>query len=384
MGVLSMYDYVIRKEFICNLVYDVRNDIISLEDDISLFPNAKIIDFHCDNYLSAPTQVFAEVTDECQLSCRHCFNGNRRKDVSLSISDWEKIIDRLDECGIFRIRISGGEPFSRNDIINILKYIDTKPIRYSIYTNGLIVDQYINELKKLKNLVFIRVSIDGTPEINDAIRGKGTYNTAVRNILLLEKNNIPCQINFTIMNINYKVLGALSDQLKKQGVISQIHVGFAKIGGRAAENKEICFTDESIFEQQACEIRDCINSHDNIAEYVLLRPLYNKIYGNAIGCPGGRISAVIRANGIVSPCGFLADDEFNCGNIVETSMRDIWNHKNMDRVRNIGIRPECKKCKYLFKNCTGGCLANPYNYFGDLCERDINCATYKAFCKVKV
>lgn len=379
-----MYDYVIRKEFVGNLVYDVRRDVISLEDDLNSFTNAKIIDYHCGGYLSAPTQVFAEVTDECQLKCKHCFNGNRRKDDCLSIADWKRIIDRLDECGVFRIRFSGGEPFSRKDIIDILKYTDTKSIRYSVYTNGLTVDRHIDELQNLKNLACIRVSIDGTKKINDAIRGKGTYEKAVQNILLLEKYNIPCQINFTIMNIKYCSLGALSTQLKDQGVTSQIHVGFAKIGGRAVENKEICFTDENIFEQQACEIRDCISEHDNIAEYDLLRPLYNRIYGNAIGCPGGRISVVIRANGIVSPCGFLADDEFNCGNIVETSMIDIWHHKNMNRVRNIKVRPECSECKYLFKNCTGGCLANPYNYFGDLCGGDINCATYRAFCKVEV
>ena len=379
-----MYDYVIRKEFVGNLVYDVRRDTITLEDSTDRFTNVKFIDNLQPRYLSAPTQVFAEITDECQLECKHCFNGNRRHGAYLSIADWKLIIDRLEECGVFRVRISGGEPFCRKDVIDILKYLDLKPMRYSIYTNGLIVDQYVHELRSLKNLVCIRVSIDGTEEINDSIRGKGTYEKAVQNLLLLEGHNIPCQVNFTITRNNYKSLGELSEQLHKRGVVSQIHVGFIKIGGNATENMDICFTDEIAFEHQACEIRDCINSHDNIAEYILLRPLYNRIYGNAIGCPGGRISAVIRANGIVSPCGFLADNEFNCGSIVDFPLKQIWHHDNMDRVRNIKIRAECKKCKYLFKNCTGGCLANPYNYYGNLSGSDINCATYRAFCKVEI
>lgn len=58
------------------------------------------------------------------------------------------------------------------------------------------------------------------------------------------------------------------------GIQSKIHVGFLKTGGRAKGNLEMCFTDEKAFEKQAEEIRDCINSYDNIAEYVLLRPLY--------------------------------------------------------------------------------------------------------------
>lgn len=379
-----MYEYVVRKEFVGYLIFDVRKNEITLQDDYSQLKNIKFIDNYYDGYLSAPTQVFAEITDDCQLKCKHCFNGNRRGNAYLETSVWEKIIDRLDECGVFRIRISGGEPFLRKDIIEILKYIDTKSIRYSVYTNGLNVDQCIEELKGLKKLDCIRVSIDGTKEVNDYLRGDGTYDETIQTILHLEECGIPCEINFTIMEINYRSLGELSEQLKKLGIKSHIHVGFAKIGGRALENINLCFTDESKFEQQACEIRDCINSHENIAEYVLLRPLYNKIYGKAIGCPGGRISAVIRANGAVSPCGFLADDEFYCGSIVDTSMIDIWHHKNMDRVRKLKIRQECKECKFFFKNCTGGCLANPYNYFGDLNGRDINCATYRAFCKVEI
>lgn len=380
----NMYDYVIRKEFVGNLVYNVKEDDISLVDDINGYCNAKIIDNYCEGYLSAPTQVFAEVTDNCLLKCKHCFNGDRRNNTEMPLASWKTIIDRLDECGVFRVRISGGEPFCRNDIIDILKYLDTKLIRYSIYSSGFFLDRFINDIQLLKNLVCIRVSIDGTKEINDAIRGEGVYQQAIEAIQLLEKNNIPCQINFTIAKTNYKSLGLLAEELKNMGIQSNIHVGFLKIGGRAKENLEMCFTDDVAFEKQAEEIKDCINSHDNIAEYVLLRPLYNKIYGNAIGCPGGRISAVIRANGVVCPCGSIADEKFCSGNIVDVSMLSLWHHENMDQVRRVAVRDECLHCKYLFKNCTGGCLANPYNYFGDIGEKDINCATYRAFCKIDI
>lgn len=174
-----MYEYVVRKEFVGYLIFDVRKNEITLQDDYSQLKNIKFIDNYYDGYLSAPTQVFAEITDDCQLKCKHCFNGNRRGNAYLETSVWEKIIDRLDECGVFRIRISGGEPFLRKDIIEILKYIDTKSIRYSVYTNGLNVDQYIEELKGLKKLDCIRVSIDGTKEVNDYLRGDGTYDETI-------------------------------------------------------------------------------------------------------------------------------------------------------------------------------------------------------------
>lgn len=77
-----------------------------------------------------------------------------------------------------------------------------------------------------------------------------------------------------------------------------------------------------------------------------ISPLYNKIYGNATGCSGGRISTVIRANGIVCPCGSIADEKFCSGNILDSSMLSLWHHENMDRVRRIAIREECLNCKY--------------------------------------
>lgn len=379
-----MYNYVIRKEFPGFLVFDVKADSITLENDIRKYKNALYFDNPQDKVLSAPTQVFAEITDECMLQCKHCFNGEKRKSECLAFDAWKKIIDELANHGVFRVRISGGEPFCRSDIIDILSYLDTKPIRYSVYTNGLLIHKYIQQLKCLKNLKFIRLSVDGTRLVNDSIRGEGVYNKAIAAIKLLEQNGIPCQINYTISNTNYMVLGELSDELTKLGIKSKIHVGFIKIGGRAKENLENCFIDEELFEQQAAEIRDCINSRENIAEYVLLRPLYNQIYGDAIGCPGGRINFVIKANGDVTPCGVLPDGALKCGNLLRDSLHEVWHCKNMEAVRNIPIRPECLSCKYLFVNCTGGCWANPYNLFGDLCGRDINCATYRVFCKMNL
>lgn len=379
-----MYDYIIRKEFPGYLVFNIRDDVISLENDISQFNNYLYFDNLNEKVLSAPTQVFAEVTDECLLRCKHCFNGERRNNTELPIDDWKRIIDKLADNGVFRVRITGGEPFCRKDIIELLSYLDTKPIRYSIYTNGILLEKYIDQLKNLQNLSCVRVSIDGTREVNDSIRGAGVFDKAISAVKLLESNNIPCQINFTISNTNYKVLGALSEELIKEGIKSKIHVGFIKIGGRAKHNIENCFVDEEAFEKQVIEIRECINSHTNIVEYVLLRPLYNRIYGNAIGCPGGRINFVIKSNGDVSPCGVLPEGALSCGNLLRNSFSEVWHHKNMEKVRQIPIQSKCTKCKYLFVNCTGGCWANPYNLFGNLYGRDINCATYRAFCKVTV
>lgn len=384
MEVDNMYDFVIRKEFPGYLVFDVNNDTISLENDISSYANYMYIDNPCENILSAPTQVFAEITDECPLSCKHCFNGDRRNNRFLSLSDWKLIIDKISNSGVFRVRITGGEPFCRSDINELLLYLETKPIRYSIYTNGTLLEKYIHHLKGLRHLACIRISIDGTKEINDSIRGKGVYDKAISAVKLLESNNIPCQINFTISHTNYMVLGDLAEELNKEGIKSKIHVGFIKIGGRAKKHLEHCFINEDTFEDQVITIKECIQSHENISEYVLLRPLYNKIYGKATGCPGGRINFVIKANGDVSPCGVLPEGALACGNLLESSLFEVWHSENMEKVRNIPIQTRCVNCKYLFLNCTGGCWANPYNLFGDLYSRDINCATYRVFCKIDI
>lgn len=159
-----MIQYILRKEPNCYLLYSLEaNEIyisdntdvedvynpsnfvslsreapLKLNDTFFLNKMGRTININVNNCeISAPTTIFFEVTKGCNLKCRHCFNDSGDKDPEqLSFSEICSLIDELARIGLFTIKVTGGEPFVRNDILDILDYLELKCINFILYTNG--------------------------------------------------------------------------------------------------------------------------------------------------------------------------------------------------------------------------------------------------------
>lgn len=172
-----------------------------------------------------------DITKKCNLSCRHCYNRNKyfngNKENDLSTKELLSIIDILWENKCTHINFLGGEPLLRGDISAIVEYCSQKNIKTSMTTNGIFLD--FNKFKELKELGItqIDVSIDGTQEINDYIRGKGSYEKVTNNLnLILNKSDSNMiRISYTLTNYNYKEFFQFIIDMYKIG-IKNFLVGF--------------------------------------------------------------------------------------------------------------------------------------------------------------
>jgi len=89
------------------------------------------------DHLSAPEVVHVEVTRRCPLSCKHCYSaGNCRE---LTFSQMKELIDILADMDVFQIAFGGGEPFAREDFIEIARYAHDCDIVPNVTTNGILV-----------------------------------------------------------------------------------------------------------------------------------------------------------------------------------------------------------------------------------------------------
>jgi mycofactocin biosynthetic radical S-adenosylmethionine protein MftC len=76
-----------------------------------------------NKYLSAPIKVSYDITYQCNLSCRHCrISDDQKKDEELSFTEIQSLIDELSAMQVFIFGISGGEPFTRSDLADIIVY----------------------------------------------------------------------------------------------------------------------------------------------------------------------------------------------------------------------------------------------------------------------
>lgn len=153
-------------------------------------------------------KYFAEVdvTDNCNLRCKHCYHFHGKdefKTDELPIDVWEKRFNELHKAGVRCILLVGGEPALREDVLMLADRIF--PFNYVI-TNGT-----IKIPEKFRHRLY--VSIDGSREMNDSIRGKGVFSRIIKNY----SGDKRVVINMTITKENYKELENVVKIARKNG-----------------------------------------------------------------------------------------------------------------------------------------------------------------------
>jgi Fe-coproporphyrin III synthase len=174
-----------------------------------------------------------DVNNICNLHCSHCYWWlNRKNDAEdLSAEQWRQIIRKtFKKQHIYIVTLVGGEPTMRPDIIQI--FCEEMPRRVCVVTNGTY------PLKRFENLYFYWISLDGTEEVHDSIRGKGAYAKTKQNILEYIKGpnrkGKPAWkdiwITMTINSLNYNTIENLVEEWKgKVNKIGfQFHTPFIK------------------------------------------------------------------------------------------------------------------------------------------------------------
>jgi len=124
---------------------------------------------------NVPISVNFSVTDRCNFNCTHC-DIPKRGSKELTTEEIFTIVDALDKAGTMRISLYGGEPLMRQDIGQIIDYIKSKKIIVNIVTNGALLKQKIDEIK---NLDFILLSYDGSPQAQKNVRGEQAHDVVI-------------------------------------------------------------------------------------------------------------------------------------------------------------------------------------------------------------
>jgi SynChlorMet cassette radical SAM/SPASM protein ScmF len=149
------------------------------------------------------TTLLIYPTSCCNLKCRHCYfaptyeaqPGNRADEISYA--QICRAIDDLLPFGLDVCKLSGGEPFLREDVLGICCYADCRGIGLIIETNGTLVKEYqAGVLAQLRRKPFVSVSIDGaTAETHDALRGvAGSFEAALQGLAHLVGAGLNVQV----------------------------------------------------------------------------------------------------------------------------------------------------------------------------------------------
>ncbi|MQA63361.1 MAG: mycofactocin radical SAM maturase [Actinophytocola sp.] len=314
---------------------------------------------HFHTGLDAPICLTWELTYACNLACEHCLSSSGRRDPrELSTAECKAVIDELQRMQVFYVNIGGGEPTVRPDFWELLDYAIDHQVGVKFSTNGVRITPDRATQLAATDYVDIQISLDGaTAEVNDAVRGPGSFDMAWRAMEnLAEAGFTGFKISVVMTRHNVSQLDefkAIADRFNAQLRITRL-----RPSGRGAD----VWDELHPTHEQQLRIYEWLL--DN-GEQVLTGDSFFHL--NALGstplpglnlCGAGRVVCLIDPIGDVYACPFAIHDEFLAGNVRDSGgFKSVWRSSELfARLRQPQTGGACSSCS-AYDSCQGGCMA---------------------------
>jgi mycofactocin radical SAM maturase len=319
--------------------------------------------------LSAPVNVTWELTYACNLSCIHCLSDSGKiKAHELTTEQCRGVVDQMARNRVFQLNIGGGEPFLRQDFLELMEYAHAKGIVTCISTNGtLISDEAASRLDR--NLVYIQVSVDGASQSsNDAIRGAGSFRRAMKALDILARRGIEVSINTVLTRLSFPELDKFSHLAASVG--AKHRVSRFRPAGRGKER----WSDLNVTRDQMILFSDWLSEHREVLtgdSFFSVSHEDRRSLGLNM-CGACKLTCAISPLGHVYPCAFLQESDFLAGKVPQENFEDMWKDSSVFHTfRQLEIA-SCGSCtRYDF--CHGGCPAIAYHTLQKLGLPDPGC-----------
>jgi radical SAM protein with 4Fe4S-binding SPASM domain len=252
-------------------------------------------------------------------------------------------LPRLDFCNI-----TGGEPFLREDMEEIVAVLSKKARRLVVSTNGYLTDKILSLARKNRNLG-IRISLEGLPAVNDELRGqKDGFDRGLRTLLKLKEMRLK-DIGFgiTVSDRNPEdmlELYRLAKAMKVEFATAVVHNSyyFHKSDNRISDKERV----EEAFKRLVRELLKTKRIKNWYRAY-FNHGLINYIQGKPrlLPCAAGTDLFFLDPWGEIKPCNGMEESLWldSIGNLHEKSFEEIWNSAKAAQVR--------QKVKSCPKNC---------------------------------
>jgi MoaA/NifB/PqqE/SkfB family radical SAM enzyme len=278
------------------------------------------------------------VTNKCNARCSHCFNWKTQPTNELTLEEIKKI-----DFNIFdSVSITGGEPTLRADLADICSHI----VKNKIYlnTNGLNPERIQEVIERVAaGMVNVTVSIDGTQDVHDGIRGAKCFDSAIKTIRLCQKLGAGVTILTTVSRYNMENIPVLMEYLKTEGIFTKKGDAVFNIARglehafnvdptigfyhNPRDNKTVLNLEE------LKKVFDCVkmymaNQNRVIWDYSIKMLSQNK---KLVTCYAGNLEMVLHANGDVAACEYtkpfanIRDFDFD--------VEKLWNSKEAETFR---------------------------------------------------
>ena len=304
--------------------------------------------------LDTPIGAEIEITTACNLRCKHCFQGEYPEKY-MEYQQFKSIVDILETNNVYEIHLVGGEVFKHKDIVRMLYYLNSKNFAVTIVTNAVAIDEKMLAVLKSMERLYVLVSLDGTKELHDLIRGKGQYDKIVPKIVKMKNQGIKVEILCTINALNVDYVEEIANLSIQLGVPVNFNL-FKPFNARQEyltvdPKKFFDAVERLLYIRRSKKLRIGV-SDASIASYMLGLPPKNE-------CTATMAGLVITTSGKMLTCPYLLE----AGYYTENDLPEF----------NSNFIEEWKKGKVFSEfrnNGQMGCQARSLIFSGDVTKGD--------------
>lgn len=326
------------------------------------------------DYLKADhlNELWIHTNNSCNLQCAHCLvSSSPLEDRGMPTEEIKRIIDEGRELGVFRFYFTGGEPFIRKDIYELIAYITrAENSELIVLTNGMFLSQEKNLSRLLeagRGRFRPQISLDGSnAEMNDPIRGEGTFPKIIKGIRAAVDSGLNPTVTTVVTTANAEDVPNVTRLLASLGVKNH-HLLWVHQRGRITDgNESLILPTYKMIEvvkkvkKAADEVGVTIDNFETIKGKLKSKKFTKFDLSNSCW-----ESLCVYSDGEVYPSAAFANFRgLSCGNIKEKPLREIWQQSPvslMFRNATVQKKTKCSSC-YLKFICGGGDVEHSYFY----------------------
>lgn len=307
-------------------------------------------------------ELWLHTNNSCNLACTHCLvSSGPGETPGLSSRQLRRVIEEALAMGVERFYMTGGEPFLRPDIDELIRLItEANERELIILTNATLFrgPRGAGLSSFSRERVKFQVSVDGaSPETNDPIRGAGTFGKALEGASVLANLGFEVSLTSVVTRQNLRELPELTRLASKHGARSQ-HLMWSHRRGRAKSSDNGFFPETADIliavmrtADRARELHVALDNLEAARRRVNGQPGVKYDLGNA-----GWDSLCVYADGTIYPSAALADHRpLACGRVTDNSLEAIFEASPvLERFREATLARRAQALSDPFRFLTGG------------------------------